>query len=430
MKRDELNFLIKWKSTSRRKPLIIRGARQVGKTWLMRKFGELEYEKVAYINFESSSILKNLFTQGFDIDRIILGIQIETGVTIQAGNTLLIFDEIQEVPEAITSLKYFQENAPQYHIICAGSLLEVALHQNTSFPVGKVEFLDLNPLTFTEFLEALGYTDLVKLLRQRDWQLINSFASKYTGLLRQYYYIGGMPEAVRSFNQNKDFAEVRSIQKLILTAYEQDFSKHAPHVIVPRIRMLWNSIPAQLAKENKKFIYGLIRQGARAKEYELALAWLKDCGLIHQVHNVSKPSFPLKAYEDFNTFKIFMVDVGLLGAMANVDVQTLIDGNTIFQEFKGALTEQYVLHQLITQKDIDIYYWSSGNSLAEVDFLLQSAGEIIPLEVKAEENLQAKSLRLFSEKYHSKTVIRSSMANYRKENWMYNVPLYAISFLL
>lgn len=430
MKRGELDSLIRWKNAPGRKPLIIRGARQVGKTWLMRKFGKLEYEQVAYINFESSSVLKNLFTQGFDIDHIILGIQIETGITIKAENTLLIFDEIQEVPEAITSLKYFQENAPEYHIVCAGSLLGVALHQNTSFPVGKVEFLDLYPLTFIEFLEALGHDGLVKLLQQKDWQLINSFASKYIGLLRQYYYIGGMPEAVFSFSQNKDFAEVRLIQNRILTAYEQDFSKHAPHTIVPRIRMLWNSIPAQLAKENKKFIYGLIRKGARAKEYELALTWLKDCGLIHQVHNVSKPSLPLKAYEDFNSFKIFMVDVGLLAAMANVDVQTLIDGNTIFQEFKGALTEQYVLQQLITQKDIGIFYWSPGNSLAEIDFLLQSAGEIIPLEVKAEENLQSKSLRVFSEKYHSKTVIRTSMANYRQESWMCNIPLYAVSFLL
>jgi predicted AAA+ superfamily ATPase len=396
----------------------------------MKEFGELEYEQVAYVNFESNPLLKNLFTHGFDINQIILGIQIETGITIQAENTLLIFDEIQEAPGAITSLKYFQENAPQYHIVCAGSLLGVALHQNTSFPVGKVDFLDLYPLTYIEFLEALEHADLVKLLEQKNWQLINSFAPKFTELLRQYYYIGGMPEAVFSFSKNKDFSEVRLIQNRILTAYEQDFSKHAPHAMVPRIRMLWNSIPAQLSKENKKFIYGLIRKGSRAKEYELALAWLKDCGLIHQVHNVSKPSFPLKAYEDFNTFKIYMADVGLLGAMTNVDVQTLIDGNVIFQEFKGALTEQYVLQQLITQKEFDIYYWSSANSLSEIDFLLQWKNEIIPLEVKAEENLQAKSLRLFSEKYHPAKVVRTSMANYRQESWMCNVPLYAVSFLL
>ena len=317
MERSAFGQLLAWKESSNRKPLIIRGARQVGKTWLMKTFGTTCYAQVAYLNFESNQALMELFNQDFDTQRLLLGIEIVAGIKINPENTLLIFDEIQAVPKAVTALKYFQENLPQYHIICAGSLLGVALHTSISFPVGKVSFLDLYPLSFPEFLEALGESRLADVLHKRDWLLIQSFKDNYAHLLRLYYFIGGMPEAVASYVNTKNLNEVRKIQTAILTSYEQDFSKHAPQNTVPRIRMIWQAIPAQLAKENKKFIYGIIRKGARAKDYEMALAWLKDCGLIYQVHQVSKPHLPLEAYEIFNVFKIYMVDVRLLGAMVN-----------------------------------------------------------------------------------------------------------------
>ena len=429
MKRNELVHLKDWARSKDRKPLIIRGARQTGKTWLMKELGRIEYKKVAYINFESTATLKNLFTGNFDIPQIILALEIETKVTIEADNTLVIFDEIQEAPGALTSLKYFQENAPEYHVIAAGSLLGVALNQHTSFPVGKVDFLDLYPLTFVEFLEALNEQPLVDLLKKQEWPLITQFKSRYIERLKQYYYIGGMPEVVYAFSQRTNFEEVRAIQRRILIAYEQDFSKHAPIQIVPRIRMLWNSIPAQLAKENRKFIYGLVRQGARAKDYEIAMSWLIDCGLIHKVNNVTKPSIPLKAYEEMNAFKLYLVDVGLLSAMTDLDVQSQLTGNDLFEEFKGALTEQYVLQQLITLRDVSTYYWSPENVRAEIDFLLQIKGKVIPLEVKAAENLHAKSLRVYHQKYAPEIALRTSLSDYRREEWMTNWPLYAISEL-
>ena len=429
MKRNEINYLLNWKHSDTRKPLIIKGARQVGKTWLMKEFGRIEYQKTAYINFKNNAALKTLFVDNFDIKRVITAIQIETGITVEPSNTLIIFDEIQEAPGALTSLKYFQENAPEYHVISAGSLLGVALNNQTSFPVGKVEFMDLHPFDFTEFLEALNEKPLLDLLKNHDWSLITGFKSRFIELLKQYYYVGGMPEAVLSFSQKKDFKTVREIQKRILIAYEQDFSKHARNEIVPRIRMLWNSIPAQLAKENRKFIYGIIRQGARAKDYELAMSWLIDCGLIHKVNNVTKPVIPLKAYEDFGAFKLFLVDVGLLAAMTDLDEKTLLQGNTVFEEFKGALTEQYVLQQLITRKGSGIYYWSPENARSEIDFLTQVSGQIIPIEVKAEENLKAKSLKVYREKYNPAMAVRTSMSDFRKEEWLINLPLYAISEL-
>lgn len=429
MERNALQKLVLWKNSADRKPLLIRGARQVGKTWLMKEFGKNEYSQTVYVNFESSKLLKTLFVDNFDIQRIITALQIETNIQIDPDNTLIIFDEIQEAEGAITSLKYFCENAPQYHIIAAGSLLGVALHKRTSFPVGKVEFLDLHPFDFTEFMLAMGHQPLLNLLKSRDWPLIKSFRGKFIQLLRQYYYIGGMPEAILSYSLKSDFQEVRIIQKRILAAYDHDFSKHAPIEIVPRIRMLWNSIPAQLAKENKKFIYGAVKHGSRAKDYELALSWLVDCGLVHKICRVSKPGIPLKAYEDVAAFKLFMVDLGLLGAMGDIDVRTLLDGNVIFEEFKGALTEQYVLQQLISNPDIVIYYWSAERSTAEIDFLIQIAGKVIPIEVKAEENLQAKSLKTFCEKFLPEIAIRTSMSDFRKENWLTNLPLYAISEL-
>ena len=429
MERIAMKELVSWKNKLGRKPLIIRGARQVGKTWLMKEFGKNEYSQTVYVNLESSKLLKTLFVDNFDINRIITALQIETGIQVNTENTLIIFDEIQEAEGAITSLKYFCENAPQYHIIAAGSLLGVAMHKHTSFPVGKVEFLDLYPLNYTEFLLALDQQPLLNLLKSKDWTLIKSFKEKYIQILRQYYYIGGMPEVVLSYRTQNDFKEVRIIQKRILTAYEHDFSKHAPSDIVPRIRMLWNSIPSQLAKENKKFIYGAVKPGSRAKDYELALSWLIDCGLVHKVCRVSKPGIPLKAYEDYNAFKLFIADVGLMGAMGDIDVRTLLEGNMIFEEFKGALTEQYVLQQLTTIPDLVIYYWSAERSIAEIDFLIQYSGEVVPIEVKAEENLQAKSLKAFCQKYSPQTAIRTSMSDYRKEDWLTNLPLYTIGEL-
>ncbi|KAF0194291.1 MAG: hypothetical protein FD169_1858 [Bacillota bacterium] len=429
MYRRALEDLIGWKNSRARKPMIIRGARQVGKTWLMREFGRTQYKQYAYINFDNNERMEHLFSGNLDISRIVTALQIESGVSIDADNTLVIFDEVQEVPNALTSLKYFCENAPQYHVIAAGSLLGVALHPGASFPVGKVDFMDLYPLDFLEFMRALGEERLVDLLENMDWEMITGFKGKYIDLLKQYYYIGGMPEAVKTFAETLDYRMVRQVQQRLLMAYEQDFSKHAPHETVPRIRMLWDSIPSQLAKENRKFIYGLIRQGARAREYELAMAWLSDCGLVHKVSRISKPGMPLRAYQDFNSFKLFVVDVGLLSAMSGLDVKSLLEGNRIFEEFKGALTEQYVLQQLTAIKEIEPFYWSAETGSAELDFVIQSGMHVVPLEVKAEENLQAKSLKSYYNKYRPKYTVRSSMSNFRQEEWMVNFPLYAINQL-
>lgn len=430
MIREAIKDLIKWKDGDHRKPLIIRGARQVGKTWIMKEFGKTHYEKIAYINFDNNERMESLFSGNFDISRITTALQIESGVKIEANNTLIILDEIQEVPRALTSLKYFCENAPQYHIVAAGSLLGVALHPGTSFPVGKVDFMDLHPLSFIEFLNATGNEDLASLLKAKDFELITSFKGRYIDLLKQYYYIGGMPEAVSSFIETQDYTKVREVQNRLLAAYEQDFSKHAPTEAVPRIRMLWASISAQLAKENRKFVYGLIRQGARAREYELAMQWLIDCGLIYKVGRITKPDMPLMAYQDFNAFKLFVLDVGLLSAMSSLDIKSLLEGNRVFEEFKGALTEQYVLQQLITNKEITPFYWSAEKSNGEIDFVFQNGMDIIPLEVKASENLQAKSLKSYCLRYKPKYAIRTSMSDYRKEEWLTNLPLYAINGIL
>ena len=426
MKRLAMKELERWMTTPNRKPLIIRGARQVGKTWIMKEFGKHAFKNVAYINFDNNQRMKELFEGDFDIPRLLTALQIEAGTSIKPDETLLIFDEIQEVPSALTSLKYFYENAPEYTIIAAGSLLGVALHSGTGFPVGKVAFLDMFPMSFTEFLDASRHGDLSDLLATRDWGLITTFRDKYIDLLRNYYFIGGMPEAVKAFTQRHDYTEVREIQKRLLIAYEQDLSKHVPAETVPRIRMLWNSIPAQLAKENKKFFYGMLREGARSKEYELAMQWLFDCGLIYRVERVGKPDLPLSSYTG-SAFKLFMLDVGLLAAKSELDVKTLLEGNRIFEEFKGALTEQYVQQQLRAESGINPYYWSAERGNAEIDFLFQNGTDVVPVEVKAEENLRAKSLKVFSETYRPRTSIRTSMSNYRKEDWLTNLPLYAIS---
>lgn len=426
MYREKIKELEEWKQSKDRMPLIIRGARQVGKTWIMQEFGKNNYENVAYINFDGNDRMARLFEGDFDIDRIIQGLKIETNVNINEKNTLLLFDEIQEVPKALTSLKYFCENARQYHIIAAGSLLGVALHEGTSFPVGKVDFIDLYPLNFQEFLLALGEEKLVKVLKEKDWDLISIFKDKFISYLREYYFIGGMPSAVNKFVESKDYKQVRKVQLKLLQAYEEDFSKHAPNEIVPRLKMLWNSIPAQLAKENKKFIYGLIKEGARAKEYELALSWLIDCGLIYKIDRVNKPNIPLMAYQDTTAFKLYIMDVGLLGAMTRIDERILLEGSKIFTEFKGAFTEQFVLTELKSNKDIPIYYWSAERATAEIDFLIQLRGYIIPIEVKSEENLKAKSLKEFVSKYNTEKNIRTSMVDYKKDDWLTNIPLYCI----
>ncbi len=426
MYRAALEQLKKWKAKTRRKPLIIRGARQVGKTWLMKEFGKSEYASVVYINFDNNERMKALFEGGLEVERLVTGLELYAGHKIDPDNTLLIFDEVQEAPKALSSLKYFNEDAPQYQIICAGSLLGVALHQGTSFPVGKVEFLDLYPLSFFEFIMAMGKERYVELLRKGDFDMATVFKQDYVDLLKHYYYVGGMPEAVQAFADNRDFNEAREIQQRILAAYEQDFSKHAPNEVVPRIRMLWNSIPAQLAKENKKFIYGLVKEGARAKEYELAMLWLTDCGLVHKVHRVSAPSLPLKAYEDLKAFKLFLVDVGLLSCMVDLRQDILLGGNELFKEFKGALTEQYVLQQLKTVKGLNVYYWTADRATAEVDFVIDTGSDVIPVEVKAEQNLQAKSLKVYREKFQPKLSIRTSMADYKREDWLLNLPLWAV----
>lgn len=429
MYRIAIEKLYKWKESKRRKPLIIEGARQVGKTWLMKEFGEKAYKNTVYVNFDLNSRLDTLFENDLNPERLIMGLELYAGHKIDPDNTLIIFDEVQEVPRALTSLKYFYENAPQYHIVCAGSLLGIALHQGTSFPVGKVDFLKLYPLSFREFLMVTNKERFADLLLSSDYDMITTFKDDYIAALKQYYFVGGMPEAVLTFKESGDFAEVRAIQRRILAAYEQDFSKHAPNEIVPKIRMLWNSIPSQLAKENKKFIYGLVREGARAKDYEIAIMWLSDCGLVHKVSRVNNVGIPLKAYEDLKAFKLFLLDVGLLGCMAGLHQSTLIDGNALFVEFKGALTEQYVCQQLMTMDDINVYYYTNDRGSCEVDFVVDTGERIMPIEVKAEVNLKAKSLRAYKERFSPEISIRTSMADYKKEDWLINLPLYAIGQL-
>lgn len=426
MERLIIRQLEAWKNKKKRKPLIIKGARQVGKTWIMKEFGRKFFKNVIYISFDNNERMKNVFELDYDINRIISALKIEHGRDFDAEDTLLIFDEIQEVPKALTCLKYFYENAPEYAIVAAGSLLGVALHEGTSFPVGKVDFLQLYPLNFREFLMAVGQEKLSELLVTEDYELINSFSGKYIDWLRKYYYVGGMPEVVQTYIDTDDMTEVRNIQKGLLAYYEEDFSKHAPKETVPRIQMVWNSIPVQLAKENKKFIYGVMREGARAKDYELAIMWLKDCGLIHTGYRVSKPGMPLIAYMDMNSFKMYMLDVGLLAARGNISPKILLEGSAIFEEFKGALTEQFVAQEL-TASGYELYYYSTENSSGEIDFIIQQSMYCIPVEVKAEENLRAKSLRAFCDKYKPEIAIRTSMSNYRQQEWMTNVPLYAVS---
>ena len=426
MQRYALKHLIDWKNKKNHKPLVIQGARQVGKTWLMQEFGKKYYEQVAYINFDVDVKSREIFDIDYDTERLIMDIGLATKTKINAENTLIIFDEIQECPRALTSLKYFRENAPQYDIIVAGSLLGVACHEGTGFPVGKVSFMNLFPLSFEEFLLAMGEERFVELLNKKDFKTIKLFNNKYEKLIKQYCYVGGMPEIVQDFVENKDFESVRNLQKEILSAYEEDFTKHIPTNTVAKIRLLWKSIPAQLSKENKKFIYGAAKEGARARDFEAALSWLINSGLVYRVNKITKPDLPITAYEDFNSFKLFVLDVGLLGAMTDLQADTIIDGNRIFEEFKGAIAEQYVLQQFKTIKDLPVFYWSNETSRAEIDFVIQIKSDVVPVEVKAERNLQAKSLKVYMEKFKPNYAIRTSMADYKKTDNLIDLPLYVI----
>lgn len=425
MKRYAMRKLVEWKNRLNRKPLILKGARQVGKTWLMKEFGRQHFAKVAYVTFYNNQRMKRVFDDDYDIERIIMNINIETKLEVTPSDTLIIFDEIQEAPRALESLKYFCENAPEYAVIAAGSLLGVAIHQGVSYPVGKVDVLDLHPMSFCEFLEAMHEEQLAALIADKKYSLMSDFSSRYIFWLKNYYYVGGMPEIVQYFAEHRDYQEVRRMQKGILDQYEDDFGKHAGNTELARIRMVWNSIPMQLAKENKKFFFGQIKTGARMKDFEVAIEWLLDCGLITKVYRVNKPAMPLKAYIDFTAFKLFLLDVGLLGALSDLDAESILEGNEIFVEFKGALTEQYVLQELVAETEYTPYYYATEKAAFEMDFMIQKGKNIVPIEVKAETNQKAKSLKAYCQKYEPEYAVRISMKNYQEEEWVTNLPLYA-----
>ena len=429
MKRIALETLRKWKTRPGHKPIIINGARQVGKTWLMKEFGRAEYKKTAYIMFEKNLRMQELFAGDMDVRRILTGLELETGEKINPKDTLIMFDEIQECPAALTSLKYFNENAPEYDIAAAGNLLGVSLHPGTSFPVGKVEFMRLYPLCFSEFLLAMGEEQLKTLLDACDWELIRVFKDKFTSYLKMYFYIGGMPEVVSEFSTGNDFNTARQIQQRILDAYEQDFSKHIPTGHIQRVRQLWASIPSQLAKENKKFVFKEVQKGATVSTFETALNWLESCGLIHKINRLSKAVQPIKGYENTGAFKLFLCDAGLLSAMAALDAKIILDGSALFTEFKGALTEQYVCQEMKCFNNAEIAYWTNEGATAEIDFVVQLGSAIIPVEVKAATNLKAKSLPVYREKFHPKIEVRTSLADYKKTENLLDIPLYALGRL-
>ena len=427
MDRFLMNSLVHWKDSLRRKPLILNGARQVGKTWLLKEFARLHFDSVAYVTLDSNSVARALFDADLDPKRIIRDLSVLTGVSIEPHDTLIVLDEIQSAPKALTSLKYFCENAPEYAIAAAGSLLGISATAGTGYPVGKVHTLDLYPLSFREFLDATGNRMLRELIDSGEVASIDAFSSRAVTLLRQYYVVGGMPAVVDAFAEGESFAVFRAMQDQILEDYLRDFAKHAPMRIYPRMVEAWGSIPEHLARENKKFVFGHIRKGARAKDYEEALMWLSQAGLIRKVPRVTKPGIPLSAYNDNKSFKVFLLDVGLLGAMAGLDPVNVLDGNAAFTEFKGSLAEQYVCQQLVSDCGLDPFYWSAENSKGEIDFLVQRGGRIFPIEVKAEENLRAKSLRAFKGSYPETAPIRFSLSGYREQDWMKNIPLYAMS---
>lgn len=427
MKRNILTDLIKWKESYSRKPLILNGARQVGKTYILQEFGRLCYNNVAYFNCDRNKTLNNIFEQDYDTSRIVRSLSALTGFHIEQGKTLIIFDEIQENPIILNSMKYFCENAPEYHIAVAGSLLGISLHDNVSFPVGKVDMLKMYPMTFDEFLLAIRKDEYVELLRSGDKEIIDTLSIQLIDCLRQYYYVGGMPAVVQEYAISGNLQTVRTIQKQILFDYRRDFSKHAPNLEVPRINVVWDSIPAQLAKENRKFIYGIIKKGARASEFEKAIQWLIDAGLVYRVNRATAPIMPLKFYEDLSAFKLFILDVGLMGAMTDTPAEAIIIGDNIFREYKGAFTELFVYTQLV-QFNIPIYYHSSNDSRVEIDFLAQIGTKIIPIEVKAEVNVKSKSLRTYIDKHTKLKGLRLSMQPYSDQGWMENIPLYDVNY--
>lgn len=425
MKRKIYNQLLKWKEDKDRKPLILLGARQVGKTWIMQHFGKEEYKKVAYINCDDEPRMKQLFELDYNIERILLTLQAITGIKVTPGDTLIILDEIQETPRALHSLKYFCEKAPEYHVMVAGSLLGVTLGKGESFPVGKVDMLSMYPMDYEEFLEATGNEGWLEVLHSKDWDLIEMMMPKMIELLRQYYYVGGMPGVVSKFIENTNLQQVRTLQQKILEAYRRDISKHTSETESARIRQVLDSLPAQLAKENKKFIYGAIRKGARAKNFEIAIQWLLDAGIIYKVNRIKEPKLPIKFYEDFDAFKLFMLDCGLLACMVDAPADQMLIGNNIFTEFKGALTEQYVMQQLKVL-GLSPYYWSNAKTPAEIDFIIQKGSRVIPIEVKAEENVRARSLSQFIKDNPQLKGLRISMKGYVNQDWMENIPLIAI----
>ncbi len=425
MKRKIHNQLVAWKESKDRKPLILLGARQVGKTWIMRHFGEKEYKKVAYVNCDDEPRMRQLFEIDYDINRILVALQAITGVKITPGDTLIVLDEIQEIPRGLHSLKYFCEKAPEYHIMVAGSLLGVTLGKGESFPVGKVDMMYMYPMDYAEFLQATGNDEWVDILRSGDWQLIDVMKPKMVASLRQYYYVGGMPEVVRSFVENGDLAQVRTLQKEILEAYSRDISKHTSETESVRIRQVLHSLPMQLAKENKKFIYGAIRKGARAKDFELAIQWLLDAGIIYKVNRIREPKIPLKFYEDMDAFKLFLLDCGLLACMVDAPAGQILVDNNVFTEFKGAFTEQYVMQQLKALGQTP-FYWSNGKTPAEIDFVVQHGDRVIPIEVKAEENVRSRSLAQFVKDNPGLKGLRISMKGYADQEWMENIPLIAM----
>lgn len=425
MERSIYSSLKKWKDSPTRKPLILQGARQVGKTYILKEFGAREYSEVVYINCDDNNDMQNMFVD-YDVDRIIRSLSAISGISIKPSTTLLILDEIQEVERGLASLKYFCEKAPEYHVAVAGSLLGITLHEGTSFPVGKVDMLYMYPMDFEEFLLAMGKEQLVELLRNNSWAALTPLRGMLTELLRQYYFVGGMPEAVKTYVEHGDIWEVRSIHSKIIDAYRNDMSKHVPKQQVQRINMVWNSIPSQLARDNKKFIYGALRKGARANDFEIAIQWLVDSGLVHKVHRISKPVVPLKFYEDMASFKLFLLDCGLLGALSETPPEQILIGDNVFEEYKGAFTENYVLQQLKSLPHTFVYYYSNDNSTLEIDFVVQHDAHIIPIEVKAEENLRAKSLRQFVTDNSGLHGVRFSMSDYREQDWLTNVPLWAV----
>lgn len=431
MKRYAYSDLKAWaqKPDDQRKPLIIEGARQTGKTWLATEFGKCEFKNIVTINFEDAEPIRSIFELDFDIDRIILAIQAYTQQTIMAGDTLIFFDEIQYARRGLLSLKYFKEKAPQYHVIAAGSLLGVIDHKDDSFPVGKVEFLRIYPLCFEEFLLAIGKEGMVNLLHSHDWPMIQAFEQQFAHYLRLYYYVGGMPEAVKTFSSTKDYKAVRAVHEQLLKSYHNDFSKHPPQEIVKRMRLLWQSIPQQLAKENKRFVYSAVRGSARAKDFETSIQWLQDAGIIYKVTRIVAGEIPLAGFEEPDSFKLYMLDIGLLGAMNNMSESTLIEGSKFFAQYKGALTEQFVLQEMQCAGFRPIHYWAPETGIAEIDFVIQHESSIIPIEVKAERNLRAKSLAAFISRYHSTLAIRTSLSSYQQGATVLDLPLYAISTL-